>query len=136
MLTVTAVHEDGLRFTGRNGRGHELAADYIPPLGKDEGFMGLELLLVSLACCSGQTTASLLRRMGSPPEGMRVEASGEKQDEHPKILTAVTLRFSFGAGVAEEHARKAVALSEERFCPVWAMLKGTVPIAVEIAVAA
>ena len=48
-----------------------------------------------------------------------------------EIVTAVALEFDFSGGRLEPvSVEKALALSEERYCPVWAMLKASVPIAV------
>jgi uncharacterized OsmC-like protein len=47
----------------------------------------------------------------------------------PAVLTAVALEFEFSGGRLEPASvEKALALSEERYCPVWAMPKASVPI--------
>jgi putative redox protein len=118
-----------MKFAGTSRRNPPVPIDYAPPLGDDEGYRGMELLLLSLAACSGQTVAGLLRKMKQDLKGLEVTASGEKRDEHPKTFSAVKLEFVIrGGGVSEESARQAVALSEEKYCPVWATLKPVVPI--------
>ena len=50
----------------------------------------------------------------------------------PAVFTAIALEFEFSGGRLEPASvEKALALSEERYCPVWAMLKTSVPIRAE-----
>jgi len=57
---------------------------------------------------------------------------GVKKDIHPAVLTSVALEFEFSGGRLEPSAvERALALSEERYCPVRAMLKTSVPIKAE-----
>ena len=118
-----------MKFAGTSRDNPPVPIDSQQPLGDDQGYRPMELLLLSLAACSGQIVAGLLRKMKQDLKEMEVTASGEKRDEHPKTFSAVRLEFIIrGGGVSEESARQAVALSEEKYCPVWATLKPAVPI--------
>lgn len=128
-LEVSATWNSRMAFTGTGHTGDTVAIDYVPPLGEDHGIMPLELLLISLAACSGATVATLLGRMQQPLAGMEVRAVGERRDEHPTVFTGIRLEFRMrGARVDRAAVEKALALSETQLCPVWAMLKPTVPI--------
>lgn len=124
------VFRGGLKFEGRSARsGKTVEIDFAAEGGEIAGFPPLELLLASLAGCSGQVVAGLLKRMGQDVGELRVAARGVKREIHPTVLTAVELRFEFRGGrVDAAFVEKAIALSEDRFCPVWAMLKTAVPI--------
>ena len=129
-IVTEVVHQSGMRFEGRSRSGRTVELDFAPPGGTPEGYTPLELLLASLAACSGQVVAGLLKRMGQEVAGFRVVARGVKKDIHPAVLTSVALKFEFSGGRLEPASvEKALALSEERYCPVWAMLKASVPIA-------
>ena len=124
------VYKSGMFFDGTSGRsGAKVAVDFAPegePMG---GFSPLELLLTSLAGCSGQVTVGLLKRMGQEVKDLTVRARGVKKEIHPTVLTAIELEFEFRGGRLDGvSVEKALALSEERFCPVWAMLKAAAPI--------
>lgn len=124
------VFREGMRFDGVSGRsGATVAVDFAPegqPLG---GFAPLELLLASLAGCSGQVVVGLLKRMGQEVAGLTVRARGAKKEVHPTVLTDIELEFEFRGGRLDgPSVEKALALSEDRFCPVWAMLKAAAPI--------
>jgi len=124
------VFRDGMKFEARSGRaGTAVAVDFAKegePIG---GFSPLELLLASLAGCSGQVTVGLLKRMGQEVKDLTVHARGVKREIHPTVLTAIELEFEFRGGrVDGASVEKALALSEDRFCPVWAMVKAGTPI--------
>jgi putative redox protein len=109
---------------GKAHTDHEVQIDYIPPLGEDNGFMPLELLLVSLAACSCQTVLFLLRKMGKTVNRMEVHAAGKRRDEHPTLFTSIELQYDLeGNDLDVPTVEKTIKMSEETFCPVWAMLK-------------
>lgn len=124
------VYRGGMRFDGKSGRaGSPVAIDFAPEGEAVNGFVGLELLLASLAGCSGQTVVGLLRRMGQEVKGLTVHARGEKREIHPTVLTSIELEFEFRGGKLDAASiEKSMGLSEERFCPVWAMVKASAPI--------
>ena len=131
-IVTEVVHRGGMRFEGKSRSGRTVELDFAPPGEPVEGYTPLELLLASLAACSGQVTAGLLKRMGQEIAGFRVVARGVKKDVHPTVLTSVVLEFEFTGGRLEPASvERALALSEERYCPVWAMLKASVPIKAE-----
>ncbi len=131
-IVTEVVHKGGMRFDGKSRSGRTVELDFAPPGGTPEGYTPIELLLASLAACSGQVVAGLLKRMGQEIAGFRVVVRGVQKDVHPKVLTAITLEFEFSGGRLEPASvARALALSEERYCPVWAMLKSAVPIKAE-----
>ena len=128
-IVTEVVHQGGMRFEGTSRSGTTVQLDFAPPGGTPEGYAPLELLLASLAACSGQVVVGLLKRMGQEVAGFRVVARGVKKDIHPAVFTSVVLEFEFSGGRLEPASvKKALALSEERYCPVWAMLKASVPV--------
>lgn len=103
---------------------HEVQIDYVPPFGGDDGFMPLELLLVSLAGCSLHTVLFLLRKMGKSVKGLEVRAVGQRRDEHPTVFTEIQLQYDLkGDKLDPVSVEQAIKMSEETYCPVWAMLK-------------
>jgi putative redox protein len=124
------VFKGGMRFDGKSGRaGKPVAVDFTPEDEPIDGYSPLELLLTSLAGCSSQVVVGLLKRMGREVQDLTVRARGEKKEIHPTVLTSIELEFEFRGGrVDGPSVEKAFALSEERFCPVWVMLKAAAPI--------
>lgn len=129
-VKADVVFKDGMKFDGLSGRaGKSVAIDFAPEGETIDGFSPLELLLTSLAGCSGQVAVGLLKRMGQEVRGLTVHARGVKKEIHPTVLTAIELDFEFRGGrIDGVSVEKALALSEERFCPVWAMVKAAAPV--------
>jgi putative redox protein len=83
------------------------------------------MLLTSLAVCAGSTLGLVLDRMKQPVTGLIVEAHGKRRDEHPTVITEISLEFVItGAGTDPGKVTQALTMAEDQLCPVWAMLKG------------
>lgn len=125
-----------MQLTGRGHTGHEVAIDYTPPMGDDMGFTSLELLLVSLASCSGHTIQFLLDKMGKPVLKLDVNVVGKRRmDEHPTVVTHAHLTYKVkGSGLDQTTVEKAIRMAEEKYCPVWAMLRNNVAVTWECSV--
>jgi putative redox protein len=119
-----------MQLKGKGHTDHEVQIDYIPPFGEDNGFTPLELLMVSLASCSGHTTQLLLKKMGKTIEQLEVLAHGTRRmGEHPTIITDIDLQFNLkGDKLDAPSVENAIKMSEKEFSPVWAMLKNNVTI--------
>ena len=127
-VSVTLVNQK-VGFSGVGRDNPAVAIDYKPPLGDGQGYTSLELLLMSLASCSASTIVPLLRRMHKDVAGFSVSATGIRRDTHPTCFQTISLAFVLTSSDASEtDLQKAIALSEETYCPVWAMLKNNVEI--------
>lgn len=128
---IEIVFQGGMKFLGRSSRaGTAVQLDFARE--EEEGIDGytpMELLLTSLAGCSGQVAVGLLKRMGQEIKDLTVRARGEKKEIHPAVFTAIELEFEFRGGKLDPaQVEKALTLSEDRYCPVWAMVKMAAPI--------
>ncbi len=118
-----------VRFSGVARSNPAIICDYDPPLGDGQGYTGLELLLVSLAACSGSTVLAFLRKSGKNISGFQVKAKGIRREEHPTSLQNIFLEFVLNSSDMEDaEIQKAIQLSEDLYCPVWSMLKNNVEI--------
>lgn len=136
-LEARVVLQNGMHFLGSAGSGHTVSTDY--PLGgaSSEGSTPLELLLMSLAACSGGSMAVLLRKSKQQVKGIEVHATGKRRDEHPTCLTDIALEFVVrGQDLDPAAVQHAMTLSEQTICPVWAMLKGSTRIDASFRIAA
>lgn len=135
-MTVELVN-DKVRFSGSTRGLPPVSADYFPPLGDGQGYTGLELLLLSLAACSGTAILPLLRRMGKTVAGLKVSAAGKRRDRHPTSFERIDIEFALASPDATPaDLQKAVAMAEGTICPVWAMLKGSCDIVTALRVVA
>lgn len=130
-MKVSAGNLTGkMHLTEKGHSGHEVPIDYFPPMGEDNGFTSLELLLISLAGCSGHTVQFVLGRMGKTLEKLDVQVvANRRTGVHPTIITEAELQFTLkGDGLDAASVEKAIAMAEETYCPVWAMLKGNLSV--------
>lgn len=114
-----------------------ISIDYIPPLGDGQGYLPLEMLLMSLGACSGGTVGLLLRKMGKTVASIKVNVKGTRRDQHPTSFQKIVLEFAVhSADVKDADMQKAIKLAEESVCPVWAMVKGNAEIEAEYKIVA
>jgi putative redox protein len=100
--------------------GHSLMMDADESVGgKDRGPRPKPLTLVSLAGCTGMDVISILGKMRIKPDHFDIEVGGELSEEHPKYYQKIHLDYHFhGKNLDEEKIRKAVELSQEKYCGV------------------
>jgi putative redox protein len=130
-VTVNSTNQK-LGYTGALRSHPAIPIDYIPPLGDGQGYTPLEMLLMSLAACSGGTIGLLLRKMGKTVSGIKVNAKGTRREQHPTSFQQILLEFFVSSNdVNDADIQKAIMLAEESVCPVWAMVKGNAEITTE-----
>ena len=114
--------------------GHHIIMDAASEFGGEEkGPRPKELLLAALGGCTGMDVVSLLKKMRVEHEGFKITAKAEASTEHPKIYTNIHLVYEFkGRNLPEDKIRKAVDLSQERYCSVSAMLRQAAKLTYEI----
>jgi len=130
-VTVNSTNQR-LGYSGALRSHPAIPIDYIPPLGDGQGYTPLEMLLMSLAACSGGTIGLLLRKMGKTVTGIKVNVKGTRREQHPTSFQKILLEFSVSSNdVKDADMQKAIKLAEESVCPVWAMVKGNAEITTE-----
>ncbi len=86
ILTASAeLKNDKMMFLGESG-GNTVITDYVPPYGDDQGFMPLQLFLVSLSACLGGTIQFLAKNMQRHIGSLKVSAQGNRRQTHPTIF--------------------------------------------------
>jgi putative redox protein len=108
--------------------GHALAFDVGGPEGDDSAATPTDTVLGALAGCTAMDVASILRKKRQRADRYSLHLVAEKADEHPRIFTRVVVEHRVEGDVAPEALRRAVELSATRYCPVNAMLSGTVEV--------
>ncbi|MBA4317109.1 MAG: osmotically inducible protein OsmC [Flavobacterium sp.] len=127
--TSVSLINDKLHFKGIVGNNTPLSIDYSSPLGDDLGYTSLELLLLSLSSCMGSAALTFLRKMKKTIYGFEINSKGIRREEHPTCFKIIYLVINLNSpDSTEEDLKKVIKLSEETYCPVWAMLKGNVEI--------
>lgn len=116
-----------LHFIGESGQNEPVHIDYIQPLGDGEGYTSLQLFLLSLGSCAGSSVLTFLRKMKKNIKECEIKAYGQRRQEHPTCFGKIMIEFIIRSeDVQPADLDKVIALSEETYCPVWAMIKGNV----------
>jgi putative redox protein len=127
MTTELAAHVmllNDLHFQGSVRSGHTIDLDTPACDGGGEGMTPMELVLLSLASCSAMDVVAILRKKRQPVERLEVRVHGQRQADHPAVFTSIKLEYVVhGSDVDPQAVRRAIELSRERYCPVWAMLE-------------
>lgn len=132
--TCTLVNEK-LKFTGSVESKPPVQIDYTPPLSDGDGYTSLELLLLSLSSCVGSAVATFLRRMNKKLVALNISAQGTRRETHPLSFSSIELTFNITSpDITVEDVDRTLKLSEEQYCPVWALIKGNVPISTKIVI--
>ena len=109
--------------------GHKIILDG----GENRGPRPKPLMLTALAGCTGMDVISILKKMRIEVEDFNVTVEGELTEEHPKQFYKMNVIYEFkGKGLPLEKLKKAVSLSEERYCGVNAMYKKAIEVTSEI----
>lgn len=114
---------DKVKFLGTTETNPALSVpvDYVPPLGDGEGFLGLELLVVSFAGCVSTAIVGILRRMGKTVNGYRMRASGFRR-ENPLSLESIAFEVELEAPDVSCEALENIIRRAREISPVWLAL--------------
>jgi putative redox protein len=129
MNRMTATWTGGMRFAYKSATGHELVTD--APVEKGGGGTAaspIELLLLGLIGCTGVDVATILERMKQPLEGLEVAADFERAEDHPRVYTRIHLTYTLKGDLDEAKVKRAIELSENKYCSASAMLGKTAEI--------
>lgn len=122
-MQATVRWTGGHSFAATAGSGGTMTLDSHPTSG-GRGPSPMEALLVSLAGCTGVDVVSILQKMRAPLDGLEIKVVGERGEEHPRVFTHVVLEYILtGADLQPEQVRRAITLSQERYCSVSAMIR-------------
>ena len=98
--------------------------------GEETALSPMENVLASLAACSSFHVLRILKKMRQKISNYSVEATAERrEDPPPRVFTRIHLKYVVkGDKINPEALKKAIQLSEEKYCSVGGMLKKTVEI--------
>ncbi len=123
MAEIITKHTGGMAFDTIID-GHTLTIDADPQFGgQDKGPKPKPLVLLSLSGCTGMDVVSLLHKMRVEFADFVVKVNGELTDEHPKYYHKIHITYALKTKPEyHEKVKKAVTLSQERYCGVSYML--------------
>lgn len=86
----------------------------------------MQLLLVALAGCTAMDVVSILRKKRADLTGFSVQVSGVRATDYPQIWKEIHVTYLlWGHDLKPKDVEQAIALSEEKYCSVGAMLRAS-----------
>lgn len=119
-----------MQFVATAGSSHAIVLDTTADHGgANTGTKPMELVLVALAGCTGMDVVALLRKMRVNFTGLELNIRAERAADHPMVYTRIDLEYLVtGPNLEEEKIRRAIELSQEKYCSVSAMLRKACPV--------
>lgn len=128
IMEAIALWKEGMSFEGR-AEGFSIAMDATSPLGHHYGPSPKEVLLTSLAACSGMDVIGLLKRDHQFIDKFCVEAKvSSSTSHHPIVFNEIELVFHLDGAIDVDSAIRSIQLSQTKYCGISAMLNETSPI--------
>jgi len=97
--------------------------------GTHSGLTPMEHLLVGLLGCTAMDVVSIMAKMRQPMTNLQVKADADRATEHPRVFTAIHIEYiAYGTGIDPQSLKRAIELSEQRYCSAQGMLGKVVEI--------
>lgn len=126
-MGVRVTHTEGLHFKATTSAGYSFEIDKTPEAGEPARGAGpMELLLLGLAGCTGMDIVSILEKSRQQVTGLEVAVDGVRAKDYPMVWTHIKVHYLIkGHEVSEEAVKRAIELSETKYCSALAMLRET-----------
>lgn len=126
--------EGSQMFIGRDSYGHVIMAGSWPDDNNDDwqewkAIKPSDLLLLSLASCSGHDVVMILRQQRQKLTNLYIDVQGQQAPQPPYQFTEIHLHYILqGENLEAKKVERAIALSEEKYCSVAATIRGVAQI--------
>lgn len=120
----------GITFVGKTDSNHWITMDGPENFGgSNAGIRPKELILISLAGCTGSDVASILQKKKVKLDGFEMNITADVAEEHPQVFTKINLEYVFyGKNLPVNEIERAIELSQTKYCSVTAMLQKAMPV--------
>jgi len=123
MQTGTVKWIDDQKFVATSPSGHAITVDSDRDSNKAPGPM--ELVLLALGACTATDVVIILEKKRQKLESLEVICSGERAAQPPEVWTKLELLYRLRGQLDDAAVKRAIQLSEDKYCSVAAMLKKT-----------
>lgn len=119
-IHVSRASDAPYHFIGTNDTGNELHMDGSPDIGgQNLGARPMQVLLMSLAGCTGIDVVMILDKQRQQYDSFDMEVEGQRVEEaQAKPFSHITIHFTFTGELDPGKAQRAIELSMEKYCSV------------------
>jgi putative redox protein len=114
------------KFVAMSPSGHSIALDSDRESNGGPGPM--ELVLMALGACTATDIVIILEKKRQPLQELEVICSGERAEQPPTVWVKLEVLFRLRGRLDEAAVKRAISLSEEKYCSVAATLQKTAKI--------
>jgi putative redox protein len=114
-------------FEAKDENGHVVKIDSsIENGGQNYGVRPMQMLLMGLGGCSGIDIISILKKQRQDVKDYKMVIKGEREaGKEPSLWKDIEVEFHLYGNVDEDKAKRAAALSMDKYCSVAATLMGS-----------
>ena len=129
-MQVKAVWVSDRQFVGESGSGHAVVMDAsVKGGGRGTGPSPMEMMTLGMAGCTGIDVVSILERGRHAVTGVEVSVQAERAPKPPMVFTRIEVEYLVrGHNLSEKAVRRAIELSESKYCGASIMLGKTAQI--------
>jgi putative redox protein len=131
MSTTKLVWHEHFRFTGSDSRGRDVAIDAHMD---GKGAKPSDLLPISLAACTAYDIVNILYKQRQDLKELEARMESVQDPDPPWRFRKIAVKYIARGKVDPAKAKKALALSEEKYCSISATLRPVVDLTFEIEV--
>lgn len=130
MVKATMRWAGGLKFEGKSAFGHKIVTDASKADGGEEaGFKPSELMLYSLAGCTGIDIVRILEKQNQKVTSLEIELAALQPTEYPKPFESIAIRYTVkGKNLDTQKVARAIELSENKYCTVGLTIQRQTPL--------
>ena len=123
---VSVNWTEGMQFVATDEHNHAIVLDTNREAGgRETGPTPGRLLLMAVASCTAMDVIDILRKSRQKVTGLSVLSRSVKTNVYPKYYKEIYLKYIFkGKQLDKARVERAIKLSEEKYCPVGATVKG------------
>jgi len=126
-ITLRWVEDKMMVISDTNG--HSIVVGRSPdPQHQWIGVKPSDLLLMAVASCSSYDIVEILTKQREPLQDLKVLCTGDQLTDPPYTFTCIHLHYQVTGAINPEKLKRAIRLSEDKYCSVISTLRPGVPI--------
>ena len=113
-------------FLGQTEDGFSVVLGTATETAPKPGPSTMELVLIGAGGCSTWDVVNILQKARQQVDDVIVELDADRASEPPKVFTRIHMHFVVkGRELSEDHVKRAIELSVEKYCSATKMLEQT-----------
>ena len=97
----------------------------------DQAPTPVQLMAVAVTGCMAIDLVHILEKGRHPVTSLEAEFTGERSPVEPKRFTKIHLHYTMTGAMLPEHVERAIQLSRDKYCSVWATFRQDIELTVD-----